>query len=197
MFTTREEWLIAAVERLRPMFATADAPITDPVRVSCGWPLGSRTAVGQAFSIEASADKAAEIFIAPSDDNPVEVLTTLVHELVHVVCPGDGHRGRFPKVAKAVGLLKPMRTTPASPELKRQLEQLAGELGKYPHARLSAEALGRKVQGTRMLKLECPCCSYAVRTTKRWIELGLPMCPAGTQMQLVVDDGESGDDEQL
>lgn len=36
--------------------------------------------------------------------------------------------------------------------------------------------------GSRMKKLECPKCGYAARTTKKWIEVGLPTCPCGMKM---------------
>jgi hypothetical protein len=41
------------------------------------------------------------------------------------------------------------------------------------------------VQGTRMLKVECPDCGYTLRTTRKWLDTGLPSCPAGNEMQEV------------
>jgi hypothetical protein len=29
---------------------------------------------------------------------------------------------------------------------------------------------------------ECPCCGYTVRTTHKWIAVGAPRCPSGTEM---------------
>lgn len=37
-------------------------------------------------------------------------------------------------------------------------------------------------QSTRMIKLVCPADGYAVRTTRKWIEVGLPRCPCGREM---------------
>ncbi|MEU9058994.1 hypothetical protein AB0D13_08995 [Streptomyces sp. NPDC048430] len=47
---------------------------------------------------------------------------------------------------------------------------------------------GPKKQGTRMIKVacntECECGGYVVRTTAKWIEVGMPICPAGTVMAI-------------
>lgn len=47
---------------------------------------------------------------------------------------------------------------------------------------------GPKKQGTRMIKVacnsECECGGYVVRTTAKWIEVGMPVCPFGTVMEL-------------
>ena len=36
--TVREEWLLAAVEELRPMFEAQGAKLPDAIRVTCGFP---------------------------------------------------------------------------------------------------------------------------------------------------------------
>ena len=38
MIATREEWLGALVDALRPVFAELGYPLPDRIRVSCGWP---------------------------------------------------------------------------------------------------------------------------------------------------------------
>jgi hypothetical protein len=47
---------------------------------------------------------------------------------------------------------------------------------------------GPKKQGTRMIKVqcssECECGGYVVRTTAKWIEVGMPVCPFGTVMEV-------------
>jgi hypothetical protein len=32
-----------------------------------------------------------------------------------------------------------------------------------------------------MLKLVCPACGYAVRTTRTWLDVGRPLCPPATR----------------
>jgi len=44
-----------------------------------------------------------------------------------------------------------------------------------------------------MLKAVCPETGYTVRLTRKWAEMGLPISPAGCEMQLV-DDAPDGDE---
>jgi hypothetical protein len=37
-------------------------------------------------------------------------------------------------------------------------------------------------QGTRMIKPTAACCGYTVRTTRRWLDEGYPLCPHGQPM---------------
>ena len=39
-------------------------------------------------------------------------------------------------------------------------------------------------QSTRMLKVLCPSCGYTLRTTARWLAVGFPTCPCGTETTL-------------
>ena len=183
--TTREAWLVAAVEGLRPMFAAQSAEIP-AVLVSVGWPGGrgkKSNVVGQCWNPALAADKAAHIFVSPSVSSPAEVLAILVHELVHAVdVNASGHKGPFAKLAKALGLVGKMTTSTAGEDLAVELDKLATELGAYPHGALAAGgqgADGPKKQGTRMLKVECTEGSgYVVRMTRKWLdEYGAPTCP--------------------
>lgn len=191
--TTREAWLVAAVSHLSPLLADAGTPIKDKVRVSCGWPLGSRKAIGQAFYSEASADKTREIFISPVLDTVRQmkdgVLATLLHELVHCALPkGTMHKQPFANLAKAVGLVRPWTATHASPELCERLKAITGKLGAYPHAAMSKNGGERKKQTTRLLKCECRECGYIVRTTAKWLEIGLPRCTIKAHGEMKLKD---------
>ena len=111
------------------------------------------------------------------------MLAVLTHELVHaIVGHKAGHGPAFKQCAVALGLAGPMTATEAGPELRARLTVLAEHLGPYPHARLTGTN-GRKKQGTRMLKVVCPSCGYTVRTTQKWLDVGLPTCPCGSEMQ--------------
>ncbi|WP_144722226.1 SprT family zinc-dependent metalloprotease [Cellulosimicrobium sp. TH-20] len=189
-YATREEWLVAAVDALTLRFAGIGETLP-AVRVSVGWPGGrgkKGNVIGQAWSKHAASDGVAQVFISPVLDEAARVLDVLAHELVHVLDENkSGHRGRFAKVAKALGLEGPMTATVAGEALRGDLEALvADDLGAYPHAALTAGAQGAdgpKKQTTRMLKLEAPCCGYVARTTRKWIEVGVPSCPCGNLMQ--------------
>lgn len=41
------------------------------------------------------------------------------------------------------------------------------------------------VATTRMRKVECVCCGYTVRVSRRWMAVGLPVCPCGERMDSV------------
>ncbi len=190
--TTREEWLVAAVAALTPLFEELDETVP-AVRVSVGWPGGNgrkNSVIGQCWATGASSDKVAQLFISPVLDDAVRVLDVLVHELVHAVddCQ-SGHKGRFAKIAKALGLTGKMTATVAGDELKAKLEAIAEELGDYPHAALvnpGQGADGPKKQTTRMLKTECPEGSgYKVRITRQWLEeYGAPICPCHNETMI-------------
>lgn len=191
-YSTREEWLTAAVQALAPLFdALADEKLP-AVRVSVGWPGGNgrkNSVIGQCWSTKVAADNVSQLFISPVLDDAVRVLDVLAHELIHAIddCV-SGHKGRFTKIAKAIGLTGKMTATVAGPDLGLQLLNIADELGEYPHAALVNPGQGAdspKKQGTRQLKVECAEGSgYKVRMTRQWLdEYGAPICPChGEQM---------------
>lgn len=37
--------------------------------------------------------------------------------------------------------------------------------------------------GSRLLKCECPACGYVIRTTQKWLDVGVPTCPCGEEME--------------
>jgi len=69
-----------------------------------------------------------------------------------------------------------MRSTVAGKELKAMLTGFVEQLGPYPHAMVLPSTPPTR-QSTRMIKLVCPECGYLVRTTDKWIAVGLPRCP--------------------
>lgn len=71
------------------------------------------------------------IVITPTRD-PVSVLETLTHELVHIAASGDGHGREFQRIAAAAGLLPPWRVTSAGPALVETLRAIITRLGPMP-----------------------------------------------------------------
>jgi hypothetical protein len=187
LFETREDWLMALVSELRPLFEQAGLPLQVSLRCSCGWPSRSvRKILGQCWQSSASEDGTHEIFVTPALADGFEVASVMVHECLHAALPdGTGHRAPFRRGMRALGLEGPAKATHPDRELAERLHAIVDRLGAYPHARLNLAEVGVKKQGTRMLKLVCPACGYAVRTTAKWIEVGLPSCPCGMAMELV------------
>lgn len=121
-------WLRKAARALaRDVFAPCGIEI-DPGQfdVSLGFPVrGARNQVAGATVGDAF------IVITPSPD-PVFVLETLAHEMVHIVALGDGHGREFRRIAAAAGLLPPWRATRANPALAEKLRAIVMDLGPMP-----------------------------------------------------------------
>lgn len=189
-FATREDWLTAGVEELRPVFDAIGKPIPNRIRVACGFPLDAKRskAIGQCWADTASADKTIEILISPVLDKPVDVFEVLVHELCHATAGAFNHGVNFRKVAEAMHLKavgsgrEPWKSTKGSPDFVPVFGAIIESLQDYPHAALTYK--DRKTQGTRLLKAYCPSCGYTVRLTQKWANQGLPTCPCGDDFTL-------------
>lgn len=202
---TREGWLGKAIQVMRPWFPEVEIPeIPEKVRVSCGWPSQralseKKRRIGECWSATLSGDQTSEIFISPYLGDPIEVLGTLTHELIHAaVGVRAGHRKPFSRAAKAIGLEKPWTATKPGDDLTERLQEVAKELGPYPHDRLAGmecEFKNPKKQSTRLLKAICPECGYTVRVTKTWIEQGLPVCSL-CKVEFICPDLEEDEEEE-
>ncbi len=206
---TREQWLELAVLKLRPLFDEIDVTLP-AVRVSVGWPSRGgggtkKKVIGQCWKASVASDNVSQLFISPvlgSDGRDavemIKMLGVLVHELIHAADDCEsGHKGAFAKMAKAIGLTGKMTATTVGEELAGRLGYILAELGPYPHAALNPFQMEqqRPKQTTRMLKLECPQDGYIVRTTKKWIEMGLPKCPCGHELEGDIPTDDDGDDD--
>jgi hypothetical protein len=176
--TCREAWLAAGAAQIAPDFRTAGYRIPEKMRFSIGFPSTGRhgATLGECWSDTHSRDRTHEIFIRADQDDPVEVLKILIHEMVHAAVGVEAKHGPlFRKCALAVGLTGPMRHTTASPTLSTRLAAVAEGLGPLPHAALDWSK--RKKQTTRLLKAQCRC-GYTVRVARAWVERdGPPHCP--------------------
>lgn len=172
----------------------------------------SKAVRGVCWPRGASADGVNHVFISPTlgdggEGGTGQVLLTLLHELIHAAddC-ASGHRGAFAEGATRLGMVGKMTSSEASVELAADLIVLADELGPYPHGVLNPEPVrvtvgpngepletpifvgpsGPRTQTNRHIKAACPSTehrSYSVRMSRGVAEeLGLPVCPCGTQM---------------
>ena len=209
---TREAWLEAAIDTFRPRFVEIGYPLPDRIHISIGFGYGAKrensTILGQCWKRAASADDVNHIFVGPEEADTMEILVTVLHELIHAALDcADGHRGRFAEAATRLGFTGPMTLTPPSVELAAELVCIAEALGEFPHGALNVKILtqapapapvgpdgtpvpvkpakwhsGPVTQGTRMIRCVCPYCNYQVRTTKKWLAIGAPKCPLGNDM---------------
>lgn len=209
---TREAWLHRAIEMFRPRFIEIGMPLPDDIHVSIGFGYGARAEskyiLGQTWARRMSDDGINHMFIGPMEGDPAAILVTVLHELLHVADDLEsGHRGAFAEGAVRLGFEGKMTETPPSVVLAAELAAMAEVLGPFPHAKLDVDKAkvaapvpgtvpgvpvwkgwtGPSKQGTRMIKVsctrpDCPCGGYTVRTTRRWLDIGLPSCPFGTPM---------------
>ena len=174
----RESWLMEAVEQIKPIFERMgyEVPL---VKVSVGFPsTGSKGRhLGQCWSTRSSDDGINQIFIAPHLPTTIEVLDTLVHELVHAVddCK-SGHGENFKRIAKDIGLKGPMRSAGADELLMKDLIEISKQLGSFPHGRLSIPRAVANA-GIKRPGAICPKCGYEVVMFKRFLDVGPPICP--------------------
>jgi len=130
------------------------------------------------------------------DCNPGEVI---IHELAHAEnftlgikdCVNNVHNKKFKAMAEQLGLLVKPRDkrygygfTDLGDGAKAFLDSIKFDHQLFKLNRL--EPVTAAKAGTRLLKCQCPECEYTVRITQKWIDVGLPVCPCGTEMEAVV-----------
>lgn len=137
-----------------------------------------------------------------AEESLLQLATTTIHELGHVIAGhAAGHgpewkaacrRLGFPG-ARAVGfnphdplslniqqaILKIPEPTDGKPN--KDFDEAVTTAGPCGQGTRGGKSRG-KGSGSRLKKIECPKCGYAARTTKKWLEVGLPTCPCGMKM---------------
>ena len=176
---SRENYLIQATDILRKSLFKPKGYKVPKVELSISWATrGNKTAkggvktLGQCFNKVSHAGGINQIIITPYYDGStikgsLDILGTLVHELVHAVdnCV-SGHGKAFKDCALAVGLTMPMRSTGESEELKEYLKKnILDKLGLFPHKKVTLN--GTKKQTTRNIKVACDCCDFSFRTSRQ------------------------------
>jgi hypothetical protein len=187
---SRDMWLRAATAELRPYFESCDYPLPENIRYAVAFTSAGRKGSLQGETWHASEDGSFEIIIKADQFDPVEILGILIHQLIHAALPPDaGHGKPFKDAMMKLGMIGAPRLCSPGPLLRRQLEEIAANLGPLPHAKLDIEetpldrgkpADRRKKQKTHLLKAACEAegCGYSVRVTSKWVnDLGPPGCP--------------------
>ena len=203
---TRESWLNAGTNEARLIFLALGYTLPDKIRCAIAFTsTGKRGHIpGECWHPPASADGHYEIIIRADLDDPVSVLSVLVHELCHtLLSPAIKHGKAFKQIAERVGFEGRMRQATPSAQLQERLRDIADNLGPFPHAKLTfggSSDVPRK-QTTRMLKAECHAigCGYTIRLASKWAQVGLPVCPAdaahGTLVCDIPKDAEAEETE--
>ena len=185
----REEWLNQASELFVKLVFSPEGYSEILYHISTGFPSVRGTSakskrIGECWSASASDDDKAHIFINPCEKDSKTVLAIVAHELVHAAVGTEcGHRGEFAKLGRAINLEGKLTESHAGPVLEAAIDGIIELIGEYPHAKLNAEKSGKKKQTTRMLKLECYGCGYVIRTTAKWLAIGIPSCCCGEEFE--------------
>jgi hypothetical protein len=138
---TREAWLQHVRERMDVVLADSGHSIPQAVRLSCGFPRGSKGrsaagAVGQAWSTVCSTDGTGETFVSPIIDDARLAIGITAHELIHhsAGIPA-GHGPEFKVRANAIGFRGALTDTSSlqTPEWYAVAAVIEREVGPYPH----------------------------------------------------------------
>lgn len=182
--TTREQWLTKAVSALNTQ--VFDDQMPKAWSVTCGQYFGKNANIlGTCVDAEVSTNGTTSIFISPALQDPMDVLGTLVHEMIHaVVGVQEKHGGKFKKMAIELEMSMPAKSTLPVPDtvLWTRLERLSAELGPYPHAALNPIEKPKRVSALMtFVSPEDP--EYTVSASmEKVIRLGFPVDPWGNQM---------------
>lgn len=187
-FDTREAWLVAAIDELRPIFAEVGSPLVVPLRVAMGFPsrraLAAKNRVlGECWSAAASADGTTELMVSPTLVEPLAVLATLAHEVTHAVVGVEHkHKKPFVKVIRAIGLDGKPTATFAGDLFKQHVDPIIVRLGPLPHAAITGRLSLRQPRKQSMLKCTCEECGYVARVARQYLnERGAPLCPCNSR----------------
>lgn len=181
----RESWLEAAVVEIKDQLFDPRGYSLPPItRVSVGLCPGK--AIGVCADPDCAEDGSTHIFIDPRLVKPIEVLGTLLHEMVHasvgVECK---HRGKFVEVIRELGLEGKPTATFVAPdtELFQTLTGISLKLGPYPHATLTRKQKEKKKHAWQTYVSVGHEDEYMARLNKNVVEeFGAPFDPWGNRL---------------
>lgn len=134
-------WLSAAIPKLQRLITQAGGTPCKVVQVHWGFCGGASVTseLGSCWDAALSSNDIIQIFISPiGGDDPVIVLATLLHELIHAATERD-HGTRFRSVARGVGFKDFLHTyrEGMTAELTLKLGRINSRLGRFPGGSLA------------------------------------------------------------
>lgn len=195
----RETWLTLTSDIIRrdiiePVIETSYPSLDTDIKVSVsvGHPK-SKNAIGECWNKLASEDgETYQLFISPYTNDSVEVLATLIHELIHAYdALESGHKGRFATIARNCGLTGKMTATTANDALTEQLAGIVDAFGDIPHTKLDADKSGIKKQKGRVRSIHCLSCDFRFSGSRTQLarlvdenRCNCPLCDANIESKL-------------
>lgn len=182
---TREEWLLSGVAALKGEFFTGRK--VPHVACSCGWTNRPKS-LGICHPPEDSSNGTVNLFICPTQDDPVRILDVLLHELGHAHLGNEvGHKAPFVQLMKEFGLKGKPTATYALPgtDCYERLKRIADGLGPYPHAAMikpEKQANKKKVTWCKVQSVNDPDYVFTFAMNPSVEEFGLPRDPWGDPM---------------
>lgn len=197
---TREEWLTEAIRLLEiDLFGEPDLVkkklLKMPVKwqATCGWCKGmTARGIGMCVDPICSKDGTTHIFVVPTQEEPMSILGTLVHEMVHaIVGIKEGHKDKFVTVSRLLGLVgKPTHCTVGPDTIAWKIcESVLKKLGKYPHAAMVPRAKPTKPSPWVRWRSKTIPKFTVLANTKQVAKYGMPRDPKGEEMT-PVDPGK-------
>lgn len=199
-YETREEWLNAVVKLLaEKLFAPLELRLPEKLRASCG--ICGGKFVGLCVKPDCADDGACHMFVDPLLNDPVEVIGTLAHEMVHAHCYAEGHdckhKGLFLKVFRDIGFECKATAQFVTPntELHATCSGIAIAVGPYPHAPVRRKQKPKKAHAW-VSYISTSNEEYVVRANKNTVaDLGPPRDYNGEPMVAKnPEDAQTGDD---
>ncbi len=185
---TREQWLAAGIKALDARyFDDKGYELPEKLQCSCGWCRGSSKAIGQCWDPKVTPDGTTHMFICPTLGDPVVVLATLLHELIHAAIGVEEKHGKlFKKLCKEMGLAGKATATyaEAGSPLHAELLIISEKLGPYPHSPMVKRVKsGKKSMGGWIRLRSVNEEGYKVLISPRQLEEhGYPVDPFGDEM---------------
>lgn len=210
---TRDAWMTAAVDALRPVFAERGFELPAKIRAGIGFMhTGWKSKhLGECAHPKHSTDGYSEIFINVMNDDaePLRIFNILTHELCHArdhADGKDGHGKSFRLIGEALDLEGKPKSMMGEAAWASWAAPLCEELGPIPHSAMQAVLKEKKQQTTRMIKCQCPDCNAIWRISRKPLEEmadhGIrairclnPFCFGEQEIRELLGSGEESEDE--
>lgn len=198
-YETREQWLRACVDLVNEKVYGGDMDI---VKYQISSALLGGKQLGNTIMPFDGEDVGLDDFFPPTihiDEkiqDPVTIVATVAHEMIHAFKDIHKHGKQFGAVAGPAGFEKPYVTLHLGEDLSMKCHEIADELGVFPGQAVKPHKKEKKPK-TFSGVIFCPECGYELRVKeKAFKQHGLPVCPCGCKMALDCTENEETSNEQ-
>ena len=198
-YETREQWLRACVDLVNEKVYSGDMDI---VKYQISSALLGGKQLGNTLMPFDGEDVGLDDFFPPTihiDEkiqDPVTIVATVAHEMIHAFKDIRKHGKQFGAVAGPAGFEKPYASLHLGEDLSMKCYEIADALGVFPGQAVKPHKKEKKPK-TFSGVIFCPECGYELRVKeKAFKQHGLPVCPCGCEMALDCTENEEASNEQ-